>query len=485
MGPSMAEICIKHIGIVVTAYFIVLRLAKEAYTVRQKLFGGVGALLIGILIGCIYDWLPMCSVVLLLLLYYLMMRGVFRPGGKNALTFTLISVGLSYLLYMLSVAFAVFLLFLNKTVIADRFDTPTDAWIYTIRFVTSFRGGLIARSFVFAVQFALSVVILRLKWIHSERGWFLWNDRNDILVFLWTVILSGRELMVTSVLSRTDSGAAIIVCFFLIVMTSFFICFWLKKEYLSSYRIDLEETELQLLEKSLDIKEAQLTRLRTDNERLAELIHKDNKLIPSAVMAVRQALREDDGTGTALASIEELREESCAVLAEYDAHRLRIFQTGDMAVDAALLYMSDRAASFGVAFDADVSVCPDCLSQSALLRRELIAVLAVLCEYAVFSCREIDGSAVSVVVGAEDGSLFVEVSDSGAAFDLYALKKTGKRRHFLLFSKPSREDDELRLIPLFRIIRSNGATLLINRRPEREGITKSVRVTLAGKKEDV
>ena len=141
MGPSMAEICIKHIGIVVTAYFIVLRLAKEAYTVRQKLFGGVGALLIGILIGCIYDWLPMCAVVLLLLLYYLMMRGVFRPGGKNALTFTLISVGLSYLLYMLSVAFAVFLLFLNKTVIADRFDTPTDAWIYTIRFVTSFSGA--------------------------------------------------------------------------------------------------------------------------------------------------------------------------------------------------------------------------------------------------------------------------------------------------------------------------------------------------------
>ena len=80
MGPSMAEICIKHIGVVVTAYFIVLRSAKEAYTVRQKLFGGVGALLIGILIGCIYDWLPMCSVVLLLLLYYLMMRGVFRPG---------------------------------------------------------------------------------------------------------------------------------------------------------------------------------------------------------------------------------------------------------------------------------------------------------------------------------------------------------------------------------------------------------------------
>ena len=68
---------------------------------------------------------------------------------------------------------------------------------------------------------------------------------------------------------------------------------------------------------------------------------------------------------------------------------------------------------------------------------------------------------------------------------LFVLKKTGKRRHFLLFSTPSREDDELRLIPLFRMIRSDGATLLINRRPEREGVTKSVRVTLAGKKEDV
>ena len=69
MGPSMAEVCVKHIGIVLTAYYVMLRVVPGRFTDRQKLIAAAGAVLIGIAAGSIYNYVPVVEAVIMLLLF--------------------------------------------------------------------------------------------------------------------------------------------------------------------------------------------------------------------------------------------------------------------------------------------------------------------------------------------------------------------------------------------------------------------------------
>ena len=55
MGPSAAELSIKHIGILLAAYMILLNSLGVRQTSRQKLLGGAAAVMIGTLTGCVYN----------------------------------------------------------------------------------------------------------------------------------------------------------------------------------------------------------------------------------------------------------------------------------------------------------------------------------------------------------------------------------------------------------------------------------------------
>ena len=482
MGPSVAELSIKHIGIVLAAYMIFLNSLGVRQTSRQKLLGGAAAVMIGTLTGCVYNIFPVGCIIVALSLFCGMMVAIHKLSKSNALTLTIASFGISYILWFLALAVLIFFLYLNKQYVSDRFERSVDAWIYVTKFVTNFRGGIIARSFIFAVQFCLLLVLLRPKWTKDKLNALLRVERNDVLVFFCAFVLTLRVLWITSVFYRSDIGAVMIIVGFVMILLFLLTYFWLKKEYRLSYNIALRENELQLLEKSLDGQKAYFKNLSAVNERLGKLIHRDNKLIPSVVMSVRQSAQEGwnaaDSIRAAEAanSLDEISSERSDALSEYEARGRHLPVTGVTAIDAVLLYLNDRADFLRIKFQAEITAAPESIPETAGDRSEFIAVLADLCEYSFssFASTDSNNAAVWVNVGQDNDRLFIEVSDNGKQFNMKELKKIGKKSSVPAEDRNGEKDYPL---PLFRILRHSGAILSVNEFPQNENCTKSVRVT--------
>ena len=486
MGPSALELSVKYIGVMLCACVIFLVGMKDRCSVREKAAAWMSSALIGLVTGMLYNVLPVIDILLMMTLYYFAMHMIFRQKADRVLSPVLISLMISYILYLLSFGITVFLLFLNKTAVSYRFDRSIDAWIYIVRKVTVYRkGAFFARCFVFALQYVLMTITLRIRKVKNELKGLTLVSRNDSLVFFWVSVFLFKILMETSVFQRKDASAVVIPCVFLIVLLILICYFWMKKELKVLYEYRLQDNLLGILEKSLAYKAGLLETLRADNERISEIIHKDNKLIPSMVMTVEKAAEaQGNGEDASLAesvlatahSLDEIYAARLDALEEYESHVKKMIRTGVTDVDAALLFLRGRAEEAGVEFKAELHAdLPQKLSGTVAIS-EFIVILADLCEYAVQSAGNAGASQMAVEIGQEEGRLYMQVFDNGSAFNLNALRKTYVN---LPQKNGSGEEKNVRLIPLFRILKHSGASLTVNEIPDNSQFTKSLRVTLA------
>ena len=472
MGPTAVELSVKHIGIMLCAYLVFLNCVHDRYSLRQKYIGYAAAVLIGIVTGVLYNLLPFVCIFITVALIYLVTGVVFRFNKETAISILIFSLFISYIIYYLAIGITAFLLWMNTIAISDRFERSVDAWIYVLHYVTIYRkSAFLARCFVLVLQFVLLTPFLKLKRVTNELTGLLNIGKSDVWVFLGVIVYSVKTLSDTSVLSRNDSMAVIITCVFLIVLLAFICYFWLAKEWNALYTIRLQENELDILEKSLADKDELLKSLRADNERFSEMIHKDNKLIPSMVMSVSKAAEpgeKGEAADSIISALDELYASRRNAVGEYETHGNQLIRTGVTAVDAAMLFLQGRAAAAGVPLTASIHAdLPEMLTQD-LARSEFIVVLADLSEYAVLSAgQRVDGRA-ALHVGLDGGRLFIEASDNGGAFDMRSLKSIGKT---------GENGSTAGLIPLFRILRHNGAAFSVNERIDNEEFTESLRVT--------
>lgn len=471
MGPTAAELSIKHIGIMLCAYAFFLSCVQETYPRRQKYIGCAAAVLIGTVGGAVYNILPFVWVLIMMALYYWMVGAVFGFHSDRKITLIIYSLFLSYILYYFAIGVTALLLWLNKTAVAYRFDRSVDAWIYVLHYVTIYKkSAYFARCFVLALHCLLLTALLKQRRVKRELIGFMNIGKSEVWVFLWAVVFSVKALSDMSVLSRNDPMAVMITCVFLIVLL-FFICyFWIKKELNALYKIKLQENELDILENSLADKDELLRILLADNERISEMIHKDNKLIPSIVMSVSKAAEpgeKGDESGSLFNALDELYASRRNAVREYENHSQKLIRTGVTAVDAAMLFLQGRADTAGISLTASIPAdLPDMLTDD-LRRSEFIAILADLCEYALLSAKRCGGK-VALHIGHDGDNLFIEASDNGGAFDIGTLNRIGKNADNV---------SKVGLIPLFWILRHNGARFTLNEFADNAEFTQSLRVT--------
>ena len=479
MGPSVAEICIKFIGIVLTAYSIILRSRSDQMSVRRKALGVTVSVLLGAAIGSIYNLVPIGVISSVMIVFCFVISKLHGTSRQKAIVHTIVSFAISFFLCFAATLFLLFLLFLNKTVVMNRIGNSLEAWILVGRYATSFWGGIISRSIIFCVQFLLLALLLKNKKTKSVVNRLMQVKRIDIPVYLCAISLSMRALIMVEAFRRSDVQAVTMICVFLVILMSLTFFFWLGKEYRLIYHIRLQENELRLMERSLDCKEAYFKSLRSVNERLGALIHRDNKLIPSVMMSVRQAVCESgkpgDGSGfcEAAETLGEIFAERSAVLSLYEAGVRDLPATGVTEIDAVLMYLSVRADSLGIRFTVRITADSGVIPEKKVERREWIAVLNAMCEYS-FSSSKGENRATEVMIGQEKGALYISVSDNGERFNRKQLKRTGKRR---ADSSSSGEEEPVVFIPLFRILRHSGAVLTVNEFPENKSFVKTLRVT--------
>ncbi len=307
----------------------------------------------------------------------------------------------------------------------------------------SLPAHMIMAGSIVLLQCGIVALFLRPKRLKSGISNLIQYGKEDVGVYLiglfLTVMTLFNFLCWKNILdvSNTILFAAGMAC----IMAMYFSLRWdIRQEYVRRSNVD----SLALLEKSLAEKERQLVELREENDRLAGMMHMDNKLIPAMVQAVRQCAEECRGhepdglADKALAIAAELddiyRRRSAAAVA-YEANARQIPSMGAVSTDAIVAYLARRAKEDGTDFTVELPSDSGtflALLDKAVERRDLNVLLAELTENALLAAREngdtVGRKAVRLVWSEGEDGICLQVSDSGKPFDPKVLQQMGRRR---------------------------------------------------------
>ena len=213
---------------------------------------------------------------------------------------------------------------------------------------------------------------------------------------------------------------------------------WWRRMITKSYIEKIRKLERQSLYDELAENAATIKKLREDNQALARILHKDNKLIPAMENAVTEfllcrtsaELSEAKIYGEKLvAELQFMFQDRKGIMDDYDSQNVCLTQTGTVAVDAMLAYMQRKAASKQVVFTCKHTPAAMGHLLTRISPEDLSHLLSDLLENALNAMSDTNGGKLQVVLGKLEKDAYISVADTGTSFDIETLQLLGIQQH--------------------------------------------------------
>ena len=473
----------KNIMLCLCAYYIFASALPQKPSKRRCIAGALPLLLLG---SCSYFLISLFTPFhLLILIAGLCLNNtiVFRCKPEKTVSLSIVSYCLCYGIYMVSgLFFSTILAFYDQYLApspAMEVDLISCTWVNVIVFhlfqcITGFTILLLAQN---------KRLRSGLRYIadFGERDVGLYLSVMMLCTVLFFIYIAHHHI-------KTPLGTA---AFFLVFLCIFSFIFWIRHEIKSVYLDRLREADLTRMEEELRVTEQEIEALRQDNERLASVIHRDNKLIPAMVQSARECLTDaahsDNSEAALLDAVQQLEElyvQRSKAVNQYENHVAPLAKIGMPSLDAILSYIQRRAAAEGVTLTLDLTSddLPTALQQAGIHRRQIGTMLADLTENALIAVRHCDNAvkAIAVRMGVnETGQFFFSVCDSGAPFADEVLANIGKKK---ITTHRDTGGSGIGLVTLFSLLKEYRASFALTEwdASEHEGLTKQLTVTFDG-----
>lgn len=284
------------------------------------------------------------------------------------------------------------------------------------------------------ISFCLTCTLFRFKRIQKGIKYIY----TPILINIVSVVgvFMIISLTIIQLFSSPDNRIKLIP-FYIVIVALIFFFLW-QRQIKCYYNSKLRKLELESLRQELEEKNATIRKLSDDNDSLARIIHKDNKLIPAMLTAVTEYLdpenirtdAEREAQGKALADqLKELAKDRMGILGESTHTDRTLPLTGHAAVDAMLSYMKKRADMAGIRYE--VKLHPDFASRIGpeISEADLSHLLSDLIENAIIATNSAEHKSLLVHLGILYDAPTVEVSDSGIPFAPEVYQDFGLQKH--------------------------------------------------------
>lgn len=284
------------------------------------------------------------------------------------------------------------------------------------------------------ISFCLTCTLFRFKRIQKGIKYIY----TPILINIVSVVgvFMIISLTIIQLFSSPDNRIKLIP-FYIVIVALIFFFLW-QRQIKRYYNSKLRKLELESLRQELEEKNATIRKLSDDNDSLARIIHKDNKLIPAMLTAVTEYLdpenmradTEREAQGKALADqLKELAKDRMGILGESTHTDRTLPLTGHAAVDAMLSYMKKRADMAGIRYE--VKLHPDFASRIGpeISEADLSHLLSDLIENAIIATNSAEHKSLLVHLGILYDAPTVEVSDSGIPFAPEVYQDFGLQKH--------------------------------------------------------
>lgn len=181
-----------------------------------------------------------------------------------------------------------------------------------------------------------------------------------------------------------------------ILLFGLILFFWWRSRITADYRMKLRQAELLSLKKELAEKNERIAELEENNDALAKIIHKDNKLIPAMEMAVCEYL--DTGSNATVEELARKSEELTAqlksmshdrkgILSEYRKNGNALPSSGVCVLDALFSYMQKKAEESRIDFHLYLEGDLATMTENIISADDLSHVLSDLIENAIIATK--------------------------------------------------------------------------------------------------
>lgn len=352
----------------------------------------------------------------LIILFFVFIRLYTQTHYKTALITTVIALGISLCAFTLSAV--IMTLFLLCTAL-----TPENHFWILIKLVIGIMQYVLVH-----LPFQLKRLKKGMPFLYelnfNNAGFFL-----SICIIICVIIISTPYTLHTYIIMSS---------LFLIFPCALLLISWWRAIITRNYHRKLQQFEMQKLKNELVQKEQEITRLLENNKALAQIIHRDNKLIPAMELAVNTFLQNQNTLsphqlkeqGLALAAhLQTMSQERKFNLTEYQTNGQPLASTGICAVDAVLQLMYQRALQEQIGYTLRITENIKTTAMQSLSEEDFSHLLADLIENAFIAMSDVPDKKILINLGRIGNHLSVEISDNGQPFLPEIFQDFGLKAH--------------------------------------------------------
>ena len=450
----------------ITTLFVVILFSIFIYfkILNHKI---LGMSVVKILCGIIYSGIMVCCIVILkapmpysrfaimILASAIFWGTLTREKFELALTANIISTGISYGIHMIS------------TIISVSF----------LRFAFGTENDILIVSLSVSMQCVFIIIFFRIK--RFRKGMLFLQKRWAGIAGL---VICGLIIFIFILLNRGHISAEIGGWFLAgVALCIIGLVFWWRHGLTKLYRERIRERNAQEYEQIIKEKNRQIERLQEDNNSMAKLIHRDNKLLRAMHEAVSLSIENGTESKRILSQIDELMKERIGIITQSQRENKVLPTTKDILIDGIMNHMLLKASEEGIEFDivavGDIAELTDTVISGVKLE----TLFADLIENAIISTSGSEYKQILITFGTNDSIYELNVQDSGIPFEIATLLKLGKTKASTHLHEGG---SGIGYMTVFEILHECRASLIITEYdPKPHKFTKSVSVRFDGKNE--
>jgi signal transduction histidine kinase len=416
------------------------------------------SIILAFVIVILRDIVPFLRFVFMILMISVFLGITTKTQITLALTGAIISIGISYGLLLVSS-------FISTTFVFFAFGDQQ----------------LILEAVISVVLQAISVICLFRVKRFSKGIPFLRKRAAGVIGCL----LSGAIMITFIIANRGISAETGVWAIAGTVLCAIGLIYWWRRGLTKQYRERVKERNIQELERIVNEKEARINKLQEDNEMMARIIHRDNKLLPALVENVLLYMRSDKNTESngnqLLEQAEQLIKERTGILKrELNESIVKESQMNPI-IDGVIRHMMIRASAEGIQFEIAELSNFSVLIESIIQPIKLQTLLADLVENAINATEDSRAGHILISLCENNGIYELSVHDRGVCFDAETLASLGKRK---TTTRTREGGSGIGYMEIFKILNEYNASLTITEyEPEQSYFTKSVSIRFDKKAE--
>ena len=412
----MSELFIKNFFILITAiytFYKILNLTTKNKYVPSLLIFFSATISEGITL--LLQTKPTLSLVILFFAFFLIVAIIEKLPLTLTYITSLFAYAFSYIVFTLSI---IFISLLSMPFYCENYDIP---WT-------------IIHIFIGIMQFILIYFCFHIPRLQKGMTFLYSVPSGNIGSTLCLVLIM---LILIGIQTENENFFYMLAFFSLILLSSILLIYWWNYHITQTYRKFLRKNELDSLNLLLEERNQDILYLRSENDKLARIIHKDNKIIPALSMAVIDSyenkteldLSELETASSLYMKLKQLYDERTETLEKYHQEILQLPQTSFDSVNAVLSYMQSEALKAGIPYQVMLFDNLDSTIPAEIAEDDFTHILSDLLANAINACKDIPASSIQIYLGKMNGISTIKICNTGNAFNIETLKNLGLARH--------------------------------------------------------